>query len=350
MAFDFRLTDAGAAALQAAVAGNTSITVAKVALGTGRYTPDGTETALRTPFTPVKEFIPTGGSATGAVLKFDFQDGSTAAYDVGEVGVFDGTGTLLFLASRPAAGGWLYSKSTGATSGFSFEYALAVAEMPTVTFAGAGRAVGLADRDTHGLARRAAPDTPDSDDERFVTPAILAARQPEVPEAQPERSRLVDVAAAQVTRTNNEIRLAPTPAFTGLAEGDTFRWRQEFTSNGGVTVKVNALAAVPLRRRGGAQVGTGGVHLASGDVVQATYDGSTLYLAGLLPGTAAQLDAGTAAGQVPVLGTGGRLAAARLPSSGLAADTLDGYHQVVLTQAQYNALAVKDPNTFYDVT
>ena len=31
-------------------------------------------------------------------------------------------------------------------------------------------------------------------------------------------------------------------------------------------------------------------------------------------------------------------------------DSEDGDHQVVLTQAQYDALAVKDPNTFYDTT
>ena len=315
MSFDFVQTDAGITAWATAVANNTASTIQSAELGSGQYTPTGDETAITTPFTPAREFDPVRGSVSGEVLKFDFQDTTADDYDVGEVGLFDADGVMLFIGSRPAADGYLFSKAADAFSGFTFEYTLATADMPTIDFAGSGFAVVLADEATNGLVRRVADDTPTTNFRRYVTPEYMQAAIDAIPAAAAgSASAITHVEASRVQQVSNEIRLTPTPAVTALTNGEAFRFRVESASNSGVTVKVNALSASQLMRRGGVQVGASAPQLAVGDLVTVVWISPAFWLVGIQPGTAALYDVGTASGRVPVLGSGGQLPSARIGS------------------------------------
>ena len=328
------------------------------------HTPTGSETAITTPFTPAREFDPVRGSVSGEVLKFDFQDTTADDYDVGEVGLFDADGVMLFIGSRPAADGYLFSKAADAFSGFTFEYTLATADMPTIDFAGSGFAVVLADAATNGLVRRVADDTPTTNAERYVTPAYMQDAIDAIPSASGDASGITHVEASRVQQVSNEIRLTPTPAVTALTNGDAFRFRVEAASNSGVTVKVNALSASQLRRRGGVQVGANDPQLAVGDLVTVVWVSPRFWLVGINPGTAALYDVGTSSGDIPVLGSGGDLAAGSIPNlpasritsgrfsssrmpSPLAADTVDGKSLWTGTEAEYDAISNPNANTIY---
>ena len=313
MSFDFTQTDAGITAFATAVANNTAVTVETAELGSGQYTPDGTETAITTPFTPAREFDPVRGSVSGEALKFDFQDTTADAYDVGEVGLFDAAGVLLFIGSRPAADGYLFSKGADAVSGFSFEYTLATADMPTINFAGAGYPVALADVLTYGIVRRVADDTPATDAARYVTAAYLAVQIAAIDTGGGDLSRIVNVDGSRVVQVGNEIRLTPDPAFTALVDGQAFRFRVEAATNGGVSVKVNALVTRQLRRRGNVRFGNAAPQLAAGDILTIVWIDPRFWLVSIQPGTAVFYDVGTVDGTVPVLGSSGELAVGRIP-------------------------------------
>ena len=314
MSFDFTQTDAGIVAFATAVANNTAVTVQTAELGSGQYTPDGTETAITTPFAPAREFDPVRGSVSGEVLKFDFQDTTTDAYDVGEVGLFDAAGVLLFIGSRPAAEGYLFSKGADAVSGFSFEYTLATADMPTIDFAGAGYPVALADVLTYGIVRRVADDTPTTDAARYVTAAYMAAQIAAIDTGGSDASAITFVEPSRVVQVANEIRLTPDPAVTTLVEGQAFRFRVEAATNGGVSVKVNALVTRQLRRRGNVRFGNAAPQFAVGDLVTIVWVDPRFWLVSIQPGTAVFYDVGTADGTVPVLGSGGVLASGLIPN------------------------------------
>ena len=136
MAIDFTLTQAGIAALQAAEAANTTIHLAKCKIGSGQYTPTGSETDITTPLSPVKEFPVRGKAVEVAtnIVNVEFQDSSNASYNVGEIGIFSDTGVLIWIASRPAAQGWLNSKVDTSFWTFNQSLSLGQASSQTVTF------------------------------------------------------------------------------------------------------------------------------------------------------------------------------------------------------------------------
>ena len=82
------LTTAGLTALAAAQLSDVDFLIDSIKLGTGQYTPDGTETDIMTPFGPVKEFADPAGSSSGSTFAFVFSDPSADVYNAGELGVF----------------------------------------------------------------------------------------------------------------------------------------------------------------------------------------------------------------------------------------------------------------------
>ena len=290
MSFDF-VADGrlGITAFATAVANNTAVTVQTAELGSGQFTPDGTETALMTPFAPVREFDPVRGAVSGEVLKFDFQDGGTDAYDVGEVGLFDDAGVLLFIGSQPAADGFLFSKGADAISGFSFEYTLATADMPTIDFAGAGYAIALADASTYGLVRRVADDTPTTErasgtSRRNTCKTAIDA----IPSASGDASAITHVEASRVNQVGER------DTVDAIASGDGAH------SRGGVPLPrrgcherrrdregQRAHDVASFGRRGNVQVGASAPHLEAGDLVTVVWISPRFWLVGIQPGTAA---------------------------------------------------------------
>ena len=107
------ITTAGYRLLSARIVAGQMLVIDKLKLGTGRYTPDGSETDILTPFTPVKEFADPMGTAADNTFQFVFQDTSADTYNVGEFGVFAGA-TLFAISSRPSTEPWLIQKSSGA--------------------------------------------------------------------------------------------------------------------------------------------------------------------------------------------------------------------------------------------
>ena len=154
-----------------------------------------------------------------------------------------------------------------------------------------------------------------------------------------DRSEIINVRPSQVAHSGNEIQLTPNPAVTALAEGQEFRFRTEAVTNGGVTIKVNALDAANLLRRDGTQVGSAAPHLVSGDVLDVAHYNGDFYLVGFRPGTAAAYDVGVASGDIPVLGAGGKLLSD--------VDTIDGRHVWTGTESAYGDITTKDTNTLY---
>ena len=112
------ITTVGLAAEAAAKAAGNSFVPSYIQLGTGRYTPAASRTALATPFSPDKQFTATNLRSSGNQYLGDFADQNLpATYSYGELGVFytDGsTTTLYYIESTPTSEPILGSKQAGA--------------------------------------------------------------------------------------------------------------------------------------------------------------------------------------------------------------------------------------------
>ena len=107
------LTDAGRQALTAA-GGTNALTLTRAALGTGRYTPDGTETALTEQ--AAEASLTTDASAADGTITATARDEGDLAYSAYELGLFaktaDGTEVLLGIFSDPDAEPFLVKSAT----------------------------------------------------------------------------------------------------------------------------------------------------------------------------------------------------------------------------------------------
>ena len=110
---DLTLTSGGATALAAHQAAGTNPFGAgsKIKLGTGQYTPDGSETDLMTEMSPAIEFDVGGVVSSMDTFTVGFTDSSaTNEYDLGEVGIFDVNDVLIWIVSQPSTDGFLSTK------------------------------------------------------------------------------------------------------------------------------------------------------------------------------------------------------------------------------------------------
>ena len=172
--FDLSTTTAGATL----IAGQ-AFTIDKIALGTGQRTPDGSETALVTPFDPVKEDTNPSGRVDGDTLYYTYTDpnvGGGNAYDVGELGMFSGN-TLVFYASRPAGDGFLFQKAENSPLLVSLQVAFDTAPNATITFANSFPQDRMASATQRGVIEIAteAEAQAGTDNERAMTPLTTKA-------------------------------------------------------------------------------------------------------------------------------------------------------------------------------
>lgn len=101
------LTDAGAAAFAAAVTG-TAFEITTIEIGQARgYTPTATQTALMTPFSPVKSFEAKGVFRDAGTAVLNFLDMESGTYNFGEVAVKDENGTVIWILSEDSSTQWL---------------------------------------------------------------------------------------------------------------------------------------------------------------------------------------------------------------------------------------------------
>ena len=115
--FSATITTVGEQRRAALEAAGQNALVASMEVGSGQYTPDGTETALMTPFSPSRTFSTdfTAHVTGEAIIEMGWQDPTDDVYNIGEIGLFLSDGTLYAVASQPVADGFLDVKTGGAT-------------------------------------------------------------------------------------------------------------------------------------------------------------------------------------------------------------------------------------------
>ncbi|WP_208738874.1 phage tail protein, partial [Phytopseudomonas daroniae] len=135
MALPITITNAGRAEIIAA--GNTGtnkVTIVAVALGTGRYTPQKTQTALQAEI-PNKRLTTIAGQAVAAdTIHVMAQDESSATYNVGEFGLISDKGTLIAVFSQLPAEGWILQKAAPSTLLLATDIILESLDALTITF------------------------------------------------------------------------------------------------------------------------------------------------------------------------------------------------------------------------
>lgn len=101
MAIELRFTNLGLATQLSHVNAGTSMLISYVRLGTGNYSPDGTETDIMTPFAPDRRFsLGSVQTLSQRFLEFLFEDTSMEDYTFSELGVFDADDNLIMVASH----------------------------------------------------------------------------------------------------------------------------------------------------------------------------------------------------------------------------------------------------------
>lgn len=120
------------------------------------------------------------------------------------------------------------------------------------------------------------------------------------------------VPASQVGGTANSITLTPTIDIAAPNRGDQYVFEAEHNSTGSVTLNVSNTGARRLYF-GASQAGAG--HIRSGRIYTVVFDGNFWRVSGAELGRSAELDPGTSAGNVVVLGTGGKLPSSVLPDN-----------------------------------
>ncbi len=149
------LTTAGLTALQDALSMAMEREVSTIQIGTGRTAPDLTDTAVETPFAPVKSFpitaeldITTGmlGSTKLGLVAEDRTIGPGTDYEFNELCVFLDNGVLLYRIVETDPNLHLGVKTTTDFKLFVVAFDIAPNLMAAVTFPMAAMRVGIVDR------------------------------------------------------------------------------------------------------------------------------------------------------------------------------------------------------------
>lgn len=169
-ALQFTITSAGLSLLsQVSTIG--PVTLTKVAIGSGAFTPSTSVSALQT---QIKQITPSGSNVPApGIIHITAQDSSTDAYSVKEIGIYAGT-TLFAYYSQSTT---ILSKASANVALFSIDLALTNVPAGSVTIGSATFAYPPATETTQGVAEIAttAEVTAGTDDTRIVTPLKLAA-------------------------------------------------------------------------------------------------------------------------------------------------------------------------------
>lgn len=171
-AIPFVITNAGLAAL-ANVGSLGPVTISKVAIGTGLYTPSATQTALQS---QTKQLTPSGSTVPApGVIHITAVDSSQDAYNVGEIGLITSTGVLFAVYSQ---GSNILVKGANSDFLFSLDFALSGADPDSITVGDTGFSYPAATETTLGVAAIATTSlvTAGTDDQTIVTPKKLADR------------------------------------------------------------------------------------------------------------------------------------------------------------------------------
>ncbi|MFG7339437.1 phage tail protein [Pseudomonas aeruginosa] len=174
MALPITITDAGRAEIiNAQNTGTGPVTITEIGFGTGQYTPTKTLTALQA---QIKRVSSIAGQAVAAdTIHVTAVDESSAAYNVGEFGLFSDKGTLIAVYSQPAASGWIIQKAGASTLLLATDIILESLNATSITFGDVSFINPPATTSVQGVVELATPEETQigTDGTRAVTPVGL---------------------------------------------------------------------------------------------------------------------------------------------------------------------------------
>ena len=134
----------------------------------------------------------------------------------------------------------------------------------------------------------------------FVTPSVLGAEN--IP---------ITITTAQVSGTANAIILSPAPAWSSYTIGQRFLFRPNLDSTGNVTINVSSLGARQVWWWGKRLAADGFIRTRTYECV--IYSSTRIHIVGVLFGDSVLYNAGSGAGNLPVLESNTQLHVDRIP-------------------------------------
>jgi hypothetical protein len=133
MALQFVITNAGRAAIAQVGGAIGPVTLTKIAIGSGGYTPLATRTALQT---EIKRLDPSGSSVpVPGTIHLTAQDDSADSYSVKEIGLYTNNGVLFAIYSQT---GVILTKGSTASALFALDFVMTNVPPGSVTVGDAG--------------------------------------------------------------------------------------------------------------------------------------------------------------------------------------------------------------------
>lgn len=207
---DMVVTTAGRQALvNSQQTGTSSIVINKIGVGSGKYTPTESQTALvsETKRLPIVE----GGSAGDNSIHVAYQDAGTDTYAVNEIGLFLEDGTLFAVTSQATA---ILQKTATSTALIVLDIAFADLDVTNISFGSVTFSNPAATELNAGVVALATGDevVTGTDTQKAVTPAAMLKRTANV-----SRIGLVELATNEETTAGTDAARAVTPTGTKAA-------------------------------------------------------------------------------------------------------------------------------------
>jgi hypothetical protein len=171
MALQFVITNAGRAAIAQVGGAIGPVTLTKIAIGSGGYTPLATRTALQT---EIKRLDPSGSSVpVPGTIHMTAQDDSADSYSVKEIGLYTNNNVLFAIYSQT---GVILTKGSTASALFAMDFVMTNVPPGTVTVGNVGFTYSQATETAMGVLEiaKTAEAQAGTIDTKIITPLKLA--------------------------------------------------------------------------------------------------------------------------------------------------------------------------------
>lgn len=199
------ITNAGLAAIvNGEATGTAAVQITKIGLGSGRYTPSKTQTALQSEFKQID--VIEGGDTGDNTIHVAIRDDSEDSYAVYEFGLYLADGTLFAVTSQQSV---ILQKVSTSQALVSVDIKFDGIDSASITFEGMTYSFAAATTENAGICELAteAETLAGTDSQRAVTPATLAKLL-----ATDTRLGLIKTATADEAKTGTDAAKAVTPA------------------------------------------------------------------------------------------------------------------------------------------
>jgi hypothetical protein len=206
--FEMVITNAGRqAVVNSAQSGTNKVTIAKVGVGGGKYTPEATQTALKNEIKRLD--IVSGGTSGSDSIHVAFVDATGESYSVSEIGLYLDDGTLFAVGSQNAV---ILTKEASTVARIVIDLKIENLDVSEVSFGDVTfRETAAASADNAGVVSLATGEEVISGDNtsKAVTPAGLKALT-----ATTERAGLAEIATGAEATAGTDSSRVMTPATT----------------------------------------------------------------------------------------------------------------------------------------